>query len=86
MIADRETFADLTVHLKRASDALLKAVRHVTLFSPDAESEERWPAALDELVTMAIELATMERILRALMDANDEETRAIAQRLHASRS
>jgi len=48
-----------------------------------AELLERCPAPLDQLVTMAVELATMERILRALMDANDEE---IARRLPSSRS
>jgi len=83
MIADRETFADLTVHLKRASDALLNTVRYMTLHGHGAEGDERCPAPLDQLVTMAVELATMERILRALMDANDEE---IARRLPSSRS
>jgi len=82
MIADRETFADLTVHLKRASDALLNTVRYMTLLG-HAEGDERCPAPLDQLVTMAVELATMERILRALMDANDEE---IARRLPSYRS
>ena len=82
MIADRETFADLTVHLKRASDALLNTVRYMTLLG-HVEGDERCPAPLDQLVTMAVELATMERILRALMDANDEE---IARGLPSYRS
>jgi len=73
MMADRDSFADLTVHLKLASDALLKGARHLALLSHDAGCDQRCPAALDELMTMAIELAAMERILRALMDANREE-------------
>ena len=86
MIADRESFADLTVHLKRTSDALLKAARHLALLSHDADCNERCPAALDELMTMALELAAMERILRALMDANLEEGGAGARRIHSARS
>ena len=87
MMADRDSFTDLTVHLKLASDALLKAARHLALLSHDADCDERCPATLDELMTMAIELAAMERILRALMDANrEEENLAAARRLRSLRS
>ena len=87
MITDRDSFTDLTIHLKLASDALLKAARHLALLSHDADCDERCPAALDELMTMAIELAAMERILRALMDANrEEENVAGAGRLRSIRS
>ena len=80
MIADRDSFTDLTVHLKLASDALLKTARHMALLSHDADCDERCPATLDELMTMATELAAMERILRALMDANREEEKLAAAR------
>ena len=80
MIADRDTFTDLTVHLQRASEALLKTARHLALLSHDADCDERCPAAIDELMTTAIELAGMERILRALMDANREENLAAASK------
>ena len=83
MIADRDTFTDLTVHLKLASDALLKTARHMALLSHDADCDERCPAALDELMTMAIELAAMERILRAVMDANHEEDFVAARKLES---
>ena len=87
MMADRDSFADLTVHLKLASDALLKGARHLALLSHDAGCDQRCPAALDELMTMAIELAAMERILRALMEANrEEENVAGAGRLRSIRS
>ena len=87
MMADRDSFADLTVHLKLASDALLKGARHLALLSHDAGCDQRCPAALDELMTMAIELAAMERILRALMDANrEEENVAGVGRLRSIRS
>ena len=83
MIADRDTFTDLTVHLKLASDALLKTARHMALLSHDADCDERCPATLDELMTMAIELAAMERILRAVMDANHEEDFVAARKLES---
>ena len=74
MIADRDTFTELTVHLKRASDALLRTASHLAVLSrEDVEPEDRCAGALDELITMALEMAAMERILRALMDANHEE-------------
>jgi len=43
MIADRESFTDLTVHLKRASDALLRTAQHLASLcraeaAPDATS------------------------------------------------
>ena len=86
MITDRESFTDLTVHLKRASDALLKTARQMALLWHDADCDARCPATLDELMTMAIELAAMERILRALMDANHEEDLVAARGLHSTRS
>ena len=81
MITDRDSFTDLTVHLKLASDALLKTARHMALLSHDADCDERCPAALDELMTMAIELAALERILRALIDANHEEDFVAARKM-----
>ncbi len=74
MIADRETFTEFTVHLKRASDALLRTAQHLAaICRADLEPDEHGAGALDELITMAMELAAMERTLRALMDANREE-------------
>ena len=83
MMADRDSFTDLTVHLKLASDALLKTARHMALLSHDADCDERCPAALDELMIMAIELAAMERILRAVMDANHEENFVAARKFQS---
>ena len=81
MTADRETFTDITVHLKRASDALLRTAQHLAVLSHDArDREQRCAGALDELIAMAIEMAAMERILRALMDANAEEEAAAGGR------
>ena len=86
MIADRESFTDLTVHLKRASDSLLRTAQHLAaLCRADADPNERAVGALDELIGMAIELAAMERILRALMDANQAEDASELKKFGSSR-
>ncbi len=74
MIIDRETFTDLAVHLKMASDALLSTARHLAVLSnADNGPEENWAGTLDSLMSMNTEITVMERILRALLDANREE-------------
>jgi hypothetical protein len=74
MIVDRETFTDLAVHLKMASDALLSTARHLAVLSnADNGPEENWAGTLDSLMSMNTEITIMERILRALLDANREE-------------
>jgi hypothetical protein len=80
MIIDRETFTDLAVHLKLASDALLTTARHLAVLSNNnAGPEEHWAGTLDSLMSMNTEITVMERILRALMDANrEEESAAVA--------
>jgi hypothetical protein len=77
MIIDRETFTDLAVHLKLTSDALLATARHLAVLSnSDSGPDEHWAGTLDSLMSMNTEITIMERILRALMDANREETSA----------
>ena len=79
MIIDRESFTELTVHLKLASDAILKSGQHLAGVSSDGvRAEERCAGALGELTALAIELMAMERILRAVMQANRDEERAPA--------
>src|SRR5437667_2700197 len=74
MIIDRETFTELAVHLQLASDAILKTARHLTVLSNgDSSNEEQWAGTLDSLTAMNTEITVMEKILRALMEANREE-------------
>jgi hypothetical protein len=73
MIVDRETFTELAVHLKLASDAILKTARHLAVISNTAGDEEHWAGTLDSLMSMNTEIAVMEKLLRALLDANREE-------------
>ena len=74
MIIDRETFTELAVHLKLASDAVLNTAKHLAVLSNgNTAPDEHWAGTLDGLMNMNSEITTMERILRALMDANREE-------------
>src|SRR5262249_27909433 len=68
MIIDRETFTELAVHLKLASDAVLTTARHLAVLSNGNNGpEENWAGTLDSLMAMNSEITVMERILRALM-------------------
>src|SRR6266404_7488281 len=79
MIIDRETFTELAVHLKLASDAVLTTARHLAVLSNgDAGPDEHWAGTLDSLMSMNTEITVMERILRALMEANREEESSTA--------
>ncbi len=81
MIVDEESFTEVTVHLKRASDSLLRVARHfMVLASDETSSEDRWAHALGEVMAMASEMVAMEHILRALMEANHEEDSAPRER------
>ena len=78
MIIDRETFTELAVHLKLASDAVLTTARHLAVLSNGNNGpEENWAGTLDSLMSMNTEITVMERILRALMEANQEEAGAV---------
>jgi hypothetical protein len=74
MIIDRETFTELAVHLKLASDAVLATAKHLAVLSDgNTAPDENWAGTLDGLMNMNSEITVMERILRALMEANREE-------------
>jgi hypothetical protein len=74
MIIDRETFTELAVHLKLASDAVLSTAKHLAVLSNGQTTpDEHWAGTLDGLMNMNTEITVMERILRALMEANREE-------------
>ena len=64
MIIDRETFTELAVHLKLASDAVLATARHLAVLSNgDNGPDEHWAGTLDSLMNMNTEITVMERIL-----------------------
>jgi hypothetical protein len=70
VIVERERVSELIGHLKRTSEGLLRTANQLAALSmEESESEDRWVAALDDLIGMAIELGAMERILHTLDDA-----------------
>ena len=74
MIIDRETFTELAVHLKLASDAVLATAKHLAVLSNgNTTPDEHWAGTLDGMMSMNTEITVIERILRALMEANREE-------------
>jgi hypothetical protein len=79
MIIDRETFTELAVHLKLASDAILKTAHHLAAISstggtPSEDAE--WAGTIESMMSVNNQITIMERLLRAVMDANriDEGT------------
>jgi len=76
MVIDRETFTEMAVHLKLASDSILKTARHLAVISEEADRpdlEEHWLEALDGLTSINAEMTVMEKLLRAVMEANQAE-------------
>ena len=73
MIVDKETFTEMAVHLKLASDSVLTTARGLSIVQGQHENESGWTQTLDGLMAVNHEIAFMERILRALLMANLEE-------------
>jgi predicted translin family RNA/ssDNA-binding protein len=76
MVIDTESFTELAVHLKLASDAVLSTARNLAVISgamPPEVHRQEWEATLDSLMNMNKEIQYMERLLRALMEANRGE-------------
>jgi len=78
MIIDDETFTQIALHIRRASDGLLGAARQMAvLCDPDNEHEIRRDGltdAVESLVSMNEEFIVLERILRAVWEANRYKT------------
>jgi hypothetical protein len=74
MIIDDETFTQIALHIRRASDGLLGAARQMAvLCDPENEHEIRRDGltdAVESLVSMNEEFIVLERILRAVWEAN----------------
>ena len=73
MIIDRETFTELAVHLKMASDAILKTAHHLAAISSTGSSQTEdaeWAGTIESMMSINNQITIMERLLRAVMDAN----------------
>lgn len=82
MIIDEKSFLDLAVHLRHASEDLVRAAQRLSrLCDPDLEvgrDRGELVSTLDSLVLMNHEFASAEKLIRAVWDAN----RHIAQQTH----
>lgn len=77
MIVDRETFTELAVHLKMASDAILSIAQSMGRLSSvpndNPQVDEEWARAINFLKAMNLEISIMESLLRALYEANKDD-------------
>jgi len=76
MIIDSETFTDLAVHLKLASDAVLSTTQHLaaigTVNDPSGEEAE-WEGTIGSMMSVNHQITVIEQLLRAVMDANQAD-------------
>lgn len=77
MIIDDETFTQIALHVRRASDGLLGAARQMAILcDPENDGDLRKDGltdAVESLVSMNEEFIVLERILRAIWEANRVE-------------
>lgn len=72
MMIDRETFTEIAVHLKLASDAVLKIIRALSMVS-NTHPEVDFGDSLDAILGMNKEILFLERTLHAVMEANCDD-------------
>ena len=76
MIIDSKTFTEMAVHLRIASDAILKTAHHLSAIgsttNPAAENEE-WGGTIDGMLSVSNQLRMLDRLLYAVLDANRED-------------
>ena len=77
MIIDDESFTQIALHIRRASDGLLAAARQMAILcDPENDGDlrkEGLTEAVESLVAMNEEFIVLERILRAIWEANRME-------------
>lgn len=79
MTIDDQSFIDLAIHLRHASDELLVAAKRLAGLCDPAQVKRRdneaLLATLDSLVSMNHEFVAAEKLIRALWEANHEGVR-----------
>ncbi|MFQ5479043.1 MAG: hypothetical protein ACE5E4_10550 [Candidatus Binatia bacterium] len=84
MIIDNESFTQIALHVRRASDSLLNAARELASFSDSAGSNSgdntssELNTAVESLVAMNEEFIILEQLLRAIWDANRDEKQLVS--------
>ena len=72
MVIDNDSFTQLAVHIRRASDGLLSAAKEMAEFS-ESDREPELASTVDALLVMNHEFVVLERLLRDIWDANRPE-------------
>ncbi len=72
MVIDNESFTQLAIHIRRASDGLLSAAKEVAEVPP-SKNEDELARAVDAMLEMNREFVVLERLLRAIWEANRSE-------------
>lgn len=70
---DMESFTDLAVYLKRASDHVVKVAQDLAIVGvasqvADSSENETWKHIVDEMLALNTSITMMEKILRAVLD------------------
>lgn len=77
MIIDSETFTDLAVHLKLASDAVLSTTQHLSAMGTQpvdsAREQCEWEGTIESMMSVNHQITVIEQLLRAVMEANQTE-------------
>ena len=72
MVIDNDSFTQLAVRIRRASDGLLSAAKEMAEFN-ESDREPELASTVDALLVMNHEFVVLERLLRAIWDANRPE-------------
>lgn len=74
MIVDKETFTEIVLELKQASDMLLDLAHGLAILSDNPQDPDQlWPTAVKSLMQLNRNIYTMEGLLRSVLGANSEE-------------
>ena len=76
MIIDSKTFTELAVHLRVASDAILKTANHMGAIGsndPRGTEDPAWDGTIDSMLAISTQLRVMDRLLFAVLEANRQE-------------
>ena len=82
MIIDDETFTQIALHIRRASDNLLTAARQISVICDPEEKtvsdRGELMGAVESLVAMNEEFIVLEQLLRAIWEANRSEKQSLS--------
>jgi hypothetical protein len=77
MVIDCQTFTEFAVHLRIASDDIVKTAQHLATISAPTSAvaeEVAWGGTIDSMLSLSTQLRVLDRLLYAVLDANDDGT------------